>query len=258
MKFERKKIAVALAYALGAGSTLLIAAPSQAADISVSVTGSNIPRTDTETASPVQVITAEDLVNSGYTTISEVMRDITANGQGLLSQGFNGAFAGGASGVALRGLTVGATLVLIDGKKMVGYPLADDGQRNFVDMSSIPFAAIERVEILLDGASAIYGSDAIGGVVNIILKKSFTGTQLTAEGGMTFEGDGGNVHVAATTGYGDGKYGGLLSAEFRKQNQIKFSDRDGREMGANELVGDRRQRFRGPVPEVRSFPTRSS
>ncbi len=175
MKFERKKIAVALAYALGAGSTLLIAAPSQAADISVSVTGSNIPRTEIEGNAPIQVLTSEDLVRSGYTTVSEVLRDITSNGQGMLGQGFAGAFAGGASGVALRGLTVGATLTLIDGMRMVPYPLGDDGQRNFVDISSIPFSAIERIEVLLDGASAIYGSDAIGGVVNVILKKSFTG-----------------------------------------------------------------------------------
>jgi iron complex outermembrane receptor protein len=187
MKFQRKKIAVALAYALGAGSTLLIAAPSQAADISVSVTGTNIRRADTETASPVQVLTAEDLARSGYTSIAEVMRDVTSNGQGLLSQGFNGAFAGGASGVALRGLTVGATLILVDGRRMVGYPLADDGQRNFVDVSSIPFSAVERVEILLDGASAIYGSDAIGGVVNFIMRKNFTGTRLMAQGGSTFQ-----------------------------------------------------------------------
>ena len=229
MKFERKKIAVALAYALGAGSTLLIAAPGQAADISVSVTGTNIKRTDIETASQVQVLTYEDLVKSGYTTVSEVLRDVTANGQGLLSQGFNGAFAGGASGVALRGLSVGATLVLVDGRRMVGYPLADDAQRNFVDVSSIPFSAVERIEVLLDGASAIYGSDAIGGVVNFIMKKGHTGTQLMAEGGSTFQGDGGNVHASLLQGFGSGgDVNGFVSAEFRKQNDIKFKDRDGK------------------------------
>ncbi len=228
MKFQRKKIAVALAYALGAGSTLLIAAPSQAADISVSVTGTNIRRADTETASPVQVLTAEDLARSGYTTVAEVLRDVTANGQGLLSQGFNGAFAAGASGVALRGLSVGATLILVDGRRMVGYPLPDDGQRTFVDTNSIPFSAVERIEILLDGASAIYGSDAIGGVVNFIMKKSFTGTQLSAQGGSTFEGGGENVKVSLVQGFGSGgDVNGFVSAEYRKQKDINFTERDG-------------------------------
>src|SRR5262249_4055823 len=81
----------------------------------VTVTGSNIPRADLETSSPMQVITAKDLQQSGYTSVQEVLQDITANGQGTLSQSFNFGFATGASGIALRGLTVGSTLVLIDG-----------------------------------------------------------------------------------------------------------------------------------------------
>ena len=108
------------------------------------VTGSLIKRTDTETPSPVQVITAQDLQNSGYTTVSDVLRNLSANGAGTLSQSFNQAFAGGGAGVALRGLTVGATLTLIDGHRMVGYPLTDDGERNFVDVTAIPFNAHRR------------------------------------------------------------------------------------------------------------------
>ena len=104
----------------------------------ITVTGSFIKRADIETPSPVQVITAADLKESGYTSISDVLNHLTANGQGTLSQGFNRAFAGGASGVSLRGLTVGATLVLIDGHRMAPYPLSDDGQRPFVDISNIP------------------------------------------------------------------------------------------------------------------------
>jgi iron complex outermembrane receptor protein len=229
MKFERKKIAVALAYALGAGSTLMVAAPSQAADISVSVTGTNIRRTDVETASPVQVLTSADLEKSGYSTVSEVLRDITANSNGLLSQGFGRAFAGGASGVALRGLSVGNTLVLVDGLRMAGYPTPDDNQHNFVDISSIPFSAVERIEILLDGASAIYGSDAIGGVVNVILKKSYTGTGFTVEGGSTFKGGGTTWHASIAQGFGDagGPASGYLVAEVRHQDSIKLKQRSG-------------------------------
>ena len=78
--------------------------------------------------------------------------------------------------MSLRGLTVGSTLVLIDGYRMAGWPRSDDAQRQFVDLGSIPFVAVDRIEVLLDGASAIYGSDAIAGVINVILKKDFKGT----------------------------------------------------------------------------------
>jgi iron complex outermembrane recepter protein len=235
MKFQRKKIAVAVAMFAGGALSAFLTVPAVAQTptttpagqpIRVDVTGTNIRRVDSETASPVQVITAEDMSRSGYTTINEVLRDITANNQGLLSNAFSGAFAGGASGVALRGLTVGATLVLIDGLRMVTYPLPDDGQRSFVDISSIPFSAVERIEVLLDGASAIYGSDAIGGVVNIILKKNYKGYQLTADGGAPFaSGGGGNVHASITGGWGSDSLNAYAVLEYRKQQAISFQSR---------------------------------
>jgi iron complex outermembrane recepter protein len=129
------------------------------------VTGTLIKRTDTETPSPVQVISSADLLNSGYTNVSDVLRNLAANGQGTLNQGFTEAFAAGASGIALRGLTVGGTLTLLDSERMVAYPLSDDGQRSFVDVTAIPFNAIDSIEVLKDGASALYGADAIAGVV---------------------------------------------------------------------------------------------
>jgi iron complex outermembrane receptor protein len=194
----------------------------------ITVTGSNIRRTDTETPSPVQVLTAEHIKKSGYTSVSEVLRNLSSNGQGTLSQGFNGAFAAGASGIALRGLTVGATLVLIDGHRTAPYPLSDDGQRSFVDISAIPFDAVERIEVLKDGASAIYGSDAIAGVVNVILKRSFEGTQVTAEGGGTQRGGGRNSHIAITHGFKDlisAGDAGYFSLEYRQQQPINLTQR---------------------------------
>ncbi len=196
----------------------------------VVVTGSLIRRTDTETPSPVQVITQEDLVNSGYTTVSEVLRNLSANGAGTLSQSFNQAFAGGGAGVSLRGLTVGGTLTLIDGHRMVGYPLTDDGERNFVDVTAIPFNAVESVEVLKDGASAEYGSDAIAGVVNIILRKSFTGAHVEVEGGTSGHADGNMVHADGIWGIGDlasDGYNAYLSAEYRGQAQILDANRHG-------------------------------
>jgi len=197
----------------------------------VEVTGSNIRRTDSETPSPVEVISADDMKQSGFTSVADVLQSITANGQGTLSQGFSGAFASGASGVSLRGLTVGATLVLINGHRSAPYPIGDDGQRSFVDIANIPFDAVERIEILKDGASAIYGSDAIAGVVNIILRKSYTGASIGGSYGSSYKNDGSTRRVNATWGIGDLAKNGqnfYIAGEFRKQDQIRFADRGGK------------------------------
>ena len=103
----------------------------------------------------------------------------------------------------MRGLSVGDTLTLIDGERMVSYPLSDDGERSFVDVTAIPFNAIESVEVLKDGASAVYGADAIAGVVNIKLKKTYVGSELTMEAGTTQYGDGTTEHGAGIFGIGD-------------------------------------------------------
>lgn len=196
----------------------------------VEVTGSNIRRTDVETPSPVQVITQAEMVKSGFTSVAEILQNITANGQGTLNTGFNQAFAAGAAGVSLRGLTTGATLVLIDGRRMAPYPLSDDGQRPFVDIASLPFSAVERIEILKDGASAIYGSDAIAGVVNVILRKSVTGTHLTGEIGTTQHGGGTTAKASIIQGFsGDNpeKLNGYVGLEYRTQEEISLSSRSG-------------------------------
>ena len=191
-------VGASAALLLGAAASYAAAGDTTSADSmqEVVITGTRILRVDNETPAPVQIITAEQMQQSGATSIQQVLQALTANGQGMLSQSFSGAFASGAAGIALRGLTVGATLVLIDGHRTAPYPIGDDGQRTFVDVSNLPFDAVERVEILKDGASAIYGSDAIAGVVNIILKKSYQGASLSAEGGQTNSSDGGLLHVS--------------------------------------------------------------
>ena len=194
----------------------------------VVVTGSNVRRTDSETPSPVQVLTAAEIKNSGYTSVGDVLHNITANNMGSLSQSAPSAFAAGGSGVALRGLTVGATLVLIDGHRMASYPMPDDGERDFVDISSIPIDAIERIEVLKDGASAVYGSDAIAGVVNVILKKSYTGLTMSAETGMSSHGDGATQHASLMGGWGnlptDGQ-NAYIAIEGRHANSILLKNR---------------------------------
>ncbi|HEX4151127.1 MAG TPA: TonB-dependent receptor [Steroidobacteraceae bacterium] len=194
------------------------------------VTGSLIKRTDTETPSPIQIITADDIKNSGYTNVSDVLRQISANGSGTLSQGFGQAFAAGASGIALRGLSVGDTLTLIDGERMVAYPLSDDGERSFVDVTSIPINAVEGVDVLKDNASATYGADAIAGVVNIRLKKSYVGSEFTVEAGSTQHGDGTTEHANGIWGVGDlssDGYNFYVAIDWHHQDQILGANRSG-------------------------------
>ena len=194
------------------------------------VTGSLIKRTDTETPAPVQVISAVDLTNSGYTQVSDVLRNLSANGSGTLNQGFGQAFAAGASGIALRGLSVGDTLTLIDGERMVSYPLSDDGERSFVDVSAIPFNAVDSVEVLKDGGSALYGADAIAGVVNVKLKKSYVGSEFTVEGGTSQHGDGTTEHGAGIWGMGDlanDGYNVYVAVDWHHTDKILGSNRTG-------------------------------
>jgi iron complex outermembrane recepter protein len=194
------------------------------------VTGSLIKRTDTETPSPVQVLSAEDLKNSGYTNVSDVLRTLSANGAGTLNQGFGQAFASGGSGIALRGLSVGDTLTLIDGERMVAYPLSDDGERSFVDVTAIPINAVEAVEVLKDNASATYGADAIAGVVNIKLKKTYVGAEFNAEVGTTQYGDGTTEHANGIWGMGDlgaDGYNFYVALDWHHSDGILVANRSG-------------------------------
>lgn len=223
----------------------------------VVVTGTNVKRADFDTPSPLQVIRREEIERSGYTSVSELLRaGVSANNSGTLSQSFSGAFAAGSSGLALRGMSVSATLVLIDGHRMAPYPLADDGQRSFVDLSTIPLSIVERIEVLKDGASAVYGSDAIAGVVNIILRKQFQGTEISTEIGTSQKRDGTSGHVSATYGFGDLVADGrnaFFNIEYRHQNQIRQDARpelanlDFRSQGGPDLRG-------GIVPAGATIP----
>jgi iron complex outermembrane recepter protein len=230
----RTLVATAIATILSAAAQAQQAPTASADDNTplqtVTITGSLLKRVDTETPSPVQVITSEDLKDSGYTNLSDVLRNLSANGQGTLSQSFGQAFASGGQGIALRGLTVGGTLTLIDGQRMVAYPLSDDNQRSFVDISAIPFNAIENVEVLKDSGSTEYGADAIAGVVNIKLKKTFVGAEITAEGGTSYKRDGTGYHLAGIFGTGDlvnDGYNAYIAIDFHKTDAIDANNRNG-------------------------------
>jgi iron complex outermembrane receptor protein len=192
------------------------------------VTGSLLRRTDIETESPVTVFTAEQILQTGLTTIADVIRTVSADNSGTIPTAFGLGFAAGASGVALRGLTVNSTLVLIDGRRAAPYALADDGQRSFVDLNTIPLDSVDRIEVLKDGASSIYGADAIAGVVNIILKKQFQGAAVSAEVGKGQHPGGGDSRFTTTVGTGDldtDRYNAYFSVEWQGDSRILGSDR---------------------------------
>lgn len=199
-------------------------------DNTIVVTGSILRRTDAEAPSPVTVLSAESLQERGINTVADAVQRLSANGAGTITQGWNTGFnfASGANAPALRGLTVQATLSISDGLRMAPYPLADDGQRNFVDLNTIPNAVIDRIEVLRDGASSTYGADAIAGVINIITKKEIQGLHLGGSVGVSQRGDAGEQRVDVTWGYGDLADQGFnfyVSGEYQKQDALWARDR---------------------------------
>lgn len=220
-----------MAALLTAGAVAQTAPPSTGKDPEISeivVTGSMLRRTDVETESPVTTFTAQQIQQTGLTTVADVVRTISADNSGTLPTAFGLGFAAGASGVALRGLTVNSTLVLIDGRRAAPYALADDGERSFVDLNTIPLDAVDRIEVLKDGASSIYGADAIAGVVNVILKKQYQGAEFNAEAGKGQHPGGNTERFTATFGSGDLKtdrYNAYFNVEYQGDSRILTSDR---------------------------------
>lgn len=154
----------------------------------IQVTGSRIKRSDLEGDLPVTVIDRDTIDMSGDMSISDLLRDTSFNSAGS-SRPESGSSAQGVSTVNMRGLGASRTLVLIDGRRLTMSPSTGSSQ----DMNSIPIGAVERIEILTDGASAIYGSDAIGGVINVITRKDYNGAQVTlGQGSVSVPNDGGD------------------------------------------------------------------
>ena len=192
-------------------------------------TGTILKRSDNE-ALPISIITAEDMELRGLNTLSDVALRLPQNNMGTIvnnwNVGFN--FATGATAPALRGLTVQSTLSIADGLRLAPYPLADDGQRNFVDLNTIPNTIIDRIEILRDGASSTYGADAIAGVVNVITKKEIQGFHINASGG--FSQDGGGAEQAFDFAWGTGDlandgYNFYIAGEYLFQEKLNRDER---------------------------------
>ncbi len=243
MNFTKRRIAAALGVG---GCALLVTGLTAAQDIRVNVTGTNIKRVDTETAAPIEVITREDIQQSGFQTISDVVRSITANNNGTIANQWSFGFPSGGAGVSLRGLGSNNTLLLLNGRRLSQYGLADDGHYSFTDLNQIPFDAVERIEILKDGASAIYGSDAVAGVVNIILRQQYTGFTANGTYGTTYKGDGDQWRVGLTAGAGDltkDRYNAFVTFDYQKQDAAPSTNR-------KQYIGTTNLEFMG-LPDTR-------
>ncbi|MET0265058.1 MAG: TonB-dependent receptor plug domain-containing protein, partial [Duganella sp.] len=220
-----KKHAIALALALAYADQVAAQQNTDADDSvqRVEITGSSIKRTAAETAGSLQILTREDIDRTGETTALGILNTAAAVSTNLNAASSGSAtFANGSSGVSMRGLGKVATLVLVNGRRIAPYAFADAAQQSFTNIDAIPASAIERVEILKDGASAIYGSDAIAGVVNIILRKEFTGARISANyrEADRFR-DQRNRYVSGLVGYGDFEKDGFntyLNYEFYKSD----------------------------------------
>jgi|GEM_PF-1399552 len=224
--------AVRLALVFGTAATAMTFASSAAAQEAaakdgaekverVQVTGSRIKRTDIEGASPVSVFSMDDIAKTGAVTVTEFLQTNAAAGGFNESQSLSQ--AKGAASVGIKNLSSEYTLVLLNGRRIPKNTLGGV----FTDINQLPMAAVERIEVLSDGASAIYGSDAVAGVINIITKKDFDGFQLSGQTGMGVENhDGKENRVSIVAGLNTDKTNLLFTAEHFSREKILQSTRN--------------------------------
>src|SRR5438067_3182622 len=191
------------------------------AEEEIVVTGSRVRRKDLTTPAPVTVINKEQITSSGIASIGDFLQQMPEQGGALNTNVNNG--GDGETAISLRNLGASRTLVLVDGKRWVN---GGSGAGSFVDLNSIPTAAIERVEVLKDGASAVYGSDAIGGVVNIITRRRVNGVELSAYGATSQHGDAQQYDLSVTGGAASDKGSFMFTAGYFDQKPMFAAKRD--------------------------------
>lgn len=223
--------AVRLAIAFGAASSFAGAAFAQqsaqqteeTAKIErIDVTGSRIRSTDIETAQPVFTMDRTDIANQGFTSVTDILQNMSTTGAPPVSRASpltSGESAGG-NYANLRNLGANRTLVLVNGKRL------GVNTSGLQDLSAIPMSMVERVDVLKDGASTLYGSDAMAGVINIITRKDFEGLELSFYSGEYDEGDGAKTNVSLVTGFATNRGSVTLGAEFRDEKGIWAKDRE--------------------------------
>ena len=230
--------------AVGLGASLIsLTAMGQAAPVSATqelqeivVTGSLIKRTEKESAEAITIIKADALRDQGITNVEQALNTLTSNTPAINIAQSVGTFSGGGTYANLRGLGDGRTLVLLDGQRLANNAFQGDA----VDLSGIPFSAIDSVEVLREGASALYGSDAIAGVINFITKKNYQGAQIQANFDRPQKAGGGSGEVDATFGHGDlasDGYNFMITGSYSKQNELAAPRRAFSATGFNPAGG---------------------
>ncbi|RTR34170.1 TonB-dependent receptor [Shewanella atlantica] len=248
------KLAKAVRFALITGAaTAALSAPAVYAAIDdekverIQVTGSRIKRTDMEGSSPVTTITAADMEKTGEMSVADVLRRSNLNTFGSYSES-SGSSWQSQSNISLRGAGADRTLVLLNGKRMPGSPTMGG---TAVNLNTIPTAAIERIEVLSDGASAVYGSDAVAGVVNIILKKDFEGLEVSGTASSP-EQDGGEEWKTHVIG-GTSSDKGSLTFSFEHQNREIIYQRDRWFSSSTNIMADKYSDTTGVSAYARNF-----
>ncbi|WP_278361167.1 TonB-dependent receptor plug domain-containing protein, partial [Idiomarina abyssalis] len=192
----------------------------------ITVTGSRIQRIEAESAAPVQVFTAEDIEVSGMTSVEMILQRMSASA-GFAGSQSNAYWTGNGYGTAqvnLRGLGINRTLVLLNGRRVVN---GGTGANSSVDLNMIPVEMIQRIEVLKDGASAIYGADAVAGVVNIITRKSYDGFTIEGRLGSTDDGEGQDRKVNMIFGASSDKGRIMATLGYRSSDEVNMADQAG-------------------------------
>ena len=225
-------LAAPLAHAQSAPATPAATEEDEAVTLdAVTVTGSNLRGIDLQEAQPITILDADDIKKFGATSVADLLKQVseTGGGTGNFSTANSGALQAdapaGTAGASLRGLGTSSTLTLVNGRRVAASSFAN-GSENFVDINAIPMAAIDRIEILTTGASAIYGADAVAGVINLILRKDFEGLRLSASyGDSTRSTDEGRFNANLVAGFARDNVRGMLILDAFQRNALYDRDR---------------------------------
>jgi iron complex outermembrane receptor protein len=217
----------------------------------VVVTGTMIKRTNAETAVPITILKADTLLNQGITSVEQALDQLTNNNPTINIAQSVGTFSGGGSYADLRGLGPGRTLVLLDGQRLAPNAFGGTVSSGATDLSGIPFSAIDSIQVLREGASSLYGSDAIGGVINFITKKNFQGLSFSGTYDKPTKEGGSSDQLEGTFGHGDlanDGYNMLLSLGYSRQMELQASARSFSAEGFDPTRGDSATNNPGTFP----------
>lgn len=245
-----------------AGAILVLAASSASAQENtqklerIEVTGSSIKRVSAESALPITTVTKEEIARSGATTVQDLVQLIPSSFGGSVVANNVGA-TGGASTANLRGLGAKYTLVLLNGRRVANFAFGN----NPVDLNSIPLAAVERVEIVRDGASSIYGADAVAGVINFILRKDYQGAEASWAEYKSDQGGGNVSNISAAAGFGDlvrDRFNVMVTAGKEEIGALKATQRSFANTAVRDDLGINKSSPRNGIPNLNFTDTRGN